>query len=261
MTASGQVAVVLAATSGLLLTGRGGGAAARLRSAGLPRSGSGGGGWVPGPRDRPTGGPAAVPPSWLARCLGVGAAACVLAGRGGPATVLAVGALATWLPGHRAAEDRRRAEQVSAHDLPRVADLLAACLGAGLPVADAAAVVGSAVRGPLGAAVGRAGAALQAGADPQRVWAAAGAPLGPGWSRLVAALERGSASGAPLAGLLRAVADDERDRTRWAAEAAAQRAGVRAIGPLVACYLPAFVLVGVVPVVAGIAGQVVGDLG
>ena len=57
------------------------------------------------------------------------------------------------------------------------------------------------------------------------------------------------------------LADDERDRARWAAEAAAQRAGVRAIGPLVVCFLPAFVLVGVVPVVGGIAGQVVADLG
>jgi hypothetical protein len=61
--------------------------------------------------------------------------------------------------------------------------------------------------------------------------------------------------------LLRALADDERDQARWAAEAAAQRAGVRAVGPLVACFLPAFVLVGVVPLVVGVAEQVVGDLG
>ena len=33
----------------------------------------------------------------------------------------------------------------------------------------------------------------------------------------------------------------------------ARRAGVQAVGPLAACFLPAFVLVGVVPVVVGVA--------
>jgi pilus assembly protein TadC len=140
-----------------------------------------------------------------------------------------------------------------------VADLLAACLEAGLSVADAAAVVGAAVPGRLGAQLGLAGNALLTGADLSAVWSESRPGAG-AWPRLAAALEHGSRSGAPLAGLLRSLADDERDRARWAADAAAQRAGVRAIGPLITCFLPAFVLVGVVPVVVGIAGRVVGDL-
>ena len=36
---------------------------------------------------------------------------------------------------------------------------------------------------------------------------------------------------------------------------AARVAGVQAVAPLAACFLPAFVLVGVVPVVAGVAGS------
>ena len=259
MTRTEQLAVLLAAAAGLLLTGRGSAASARLRAAGLRRESSAGSraGAADGPAVERADSPATAPPDWVPRVCGVGAGVSALTGLGALAAVLVVAALATWLPGRRAADARRRAERGTAHDLPRVADLLATCLEAGLPVPDAAAVVGAAVPGPLGSAVERAGVALRAGASPRVAWSVAG----PAWSRLAVALERGSSSGAPLAALLRAVADDERDRARWAAEAAAQRAGVRAIGPLVVCFLPAFVLVGVVPVVGGIAGQVVADLG
>ncbi len=37
-------------------------------------------------------------------------------------------------------------------------------------------------------------------------------------------------------------------------QAAAERAGVLAVAPLGLCFLPAFVLLGVVPVVAGLVG-------
>ena len=77
---------------------------------------------------------------------------------------------------------------------------------------------------------------------------------------LVAALARAMVSGAPLAETVAAVADDQRRRRRWSAEAAAHRAGVHAVGPLVVCFLPAFVLLGVVPVVLGIAAEVLGGL-
>ena len=257
MTGTGQLAVLLAGAGGLLLAGRGSAAAARLRVVRARPGGSGG----------RSGGAAAAgslelraPPVWLTRVLGAGAGCSVLTGRGALATVLVVAALATWLPGQRASAAQRRAEQAAAHDLPRVADLLAACLEAGLSVGDAAAVVGAAVPGRLGAQLGLAGGALLAGADLSSVWSEASPSTG-AWPRLAGALEQGSTSGAPLAGLLRSLADDERDRAHWEADAAAQRAGVRAIGPLVACFLPAFVLVGVVPVVVGIAGRVVGDLG
>jgi len=253
VTRTAQLAVLLSAAGGLLLTGRGSAASARLRAAGLRRASSAGGPGSPGG----FGSPVTAPPDWVPRLCAVGAGVAALTGRGALAAVLVVAAAATWLPGRRAADARRRAQRVTAHDLPRVADLLATCLEAGLPVPDAAAMVGAAVAGPLGSAVERAGLALRAGVSPRVAWSIAG----PAWSRLAVALERGSSSGAPLAALLRAVADDERDRARWAAEAAAQRAGVRAIGPLVVCFLPAFVLVGVVPVVGGIAGQVVSDLG
>ena len=65
------------------------------------------------------------------------------------------------------------------------------------------------------------------------------------------AVARAAGTGAPLADSVRRLAADERERARWAALERARRAGVQAVGPLAACFLPAFVLVGVVPVVGG----------
>jgi pilus assembly protein TadC len=56
-----------------------------------------------------------------------------------------------------------------------------------------------------------------------------------------------------LASSVRDLAADERERARWDALERARRAGVQAVGPLAACFLPAFVLVGVLPVVVGVA--------
>ena len=108
---------------------------------------------------------------------------------------------------------RRRA--VGAADLPRAADLLASCLESG------AAPRRCPRRGRRrGRRSGRdsgcrAGAVLvRAGGD--LTVTLAGARRGParGWSRSVA---RAAATGAPLADTVRGLADDERERARWAA--------------------------------------------
>ena len=70
------------------------------------------------------------------------------------------------------------------------------------------------------------------------------------------AFARSVESGAPLAGSLARLADDSRRRARWAAEGAARRAGVLAVLPLMLCFLPAFVLLSVVPVVVTLAARV-----
>jgi len=65
---------------------------------------------------------------------------------------------------------------------------------------------------------------------------------------------RASLSGASPAPMLDALAVDQRERQRLAGEAAARRAGVAMVAPLGLCFLPAFVLLGVVPLVAGLLG-------
>ena len=236
-------AALLAGLAGLLVVPSGGPAARRLARLGTGQPSS----------SRP------VAPEWLARWV-VGAAVAgslvaALAGAGAVAVILAVLALAS----SRHGSQRRRAERATrarvARDLPRAADLLASALTAGAAPPVAVAAVADTVSGPVGARLRPVAAALAGG------WEAPAPASGDPTARLVRSLVRAGATGAPLADAVRAVADEERERARWAALERARTAGVRAVGPLAACFLPAFVLVGVVPVVAGIARVLLADWG
>ncbi|MBG0565243.1 type II secretion system F family protein [Actinoplanes aureus] len=139
-------------------------------------------------------------------------------------------------------------------DLPLAADLLAAALRAGAPVDRAAAAVADAMGGPLGARLQRIARSLRLGAGPAEAWAHLSDVTGA--ERLVAAAVRSSASGGALAGALERLAADLRSDRAVAAEAAAQRAGVLIVLPLGLCFLPAFLLAGLVPVLVAVLGDV-----
>ena len=66
---------------------------------------------------------------------------------------------------------------------------------------------------------------------------------------------RSSASGIALAEAVAALAAQCRQDAAHMASATAERAGVLIAGPLGLCFLPAFVCLGIVPVVAGLAGD------
>ena len=210
-----------------------------------------------------------------ARAPQVGFVAVLLLWLGGQAlaaAMVAAGTVVVVLPARRrAAQEATLAEQL-ARDLPHVADLLASCVQAGLAPVVALDAVCAAVGGPTADTLRPVVTALRLGVDPNTAWIGAEegtGPLaaegtGPRFHPLVRplcrALALASETGAPLAATLLTLADQERERARWEAEAAARKAGVRAVGPLGACFLPAFLLVGVVPVVTAIAGQVLTDL-
>ncbi len=150
--------------------------------------------------------------------------------------------------------DVRAARLRAVTDLPLGADLLAAVLRAGAPVDRAASAVAGALGGPLGERLDRVGRSLRLGAEPPEAWAHLADV--PGAGRLVAAAIRSSASGGALAGALTRLADDLRGDRAVAVEAAAHRAGVLIVLPLGLCFLPAFVLAGLVPVVVAVLGDV-----
>ncbi|MEV1144363.1 type II secretion system F family protein [Micromonospora sp. NPDC049799] len=150
-----------------------------------------------------------------------------------------------------AARTRRLRE---AGDLPLAADLLAAALRAGAPVDRSVQAVAGALDGPLAERLGRVGRLLLLGAGPEEAWATLD-PV-PGAERLTAAVRRSANSGAALAGALVRVADDLRADRSSAAEAAARRAGVLIVLPLGLCFLPAFILAGLVPVIVAVLGDV-----
>ena len=196
------------------------------------------------------------------------AAACLLAGLAvallvappvGPALGLGLAAVGPRLLGclePRAVREQR--EQLLA-DLPLVLDLLAACLAGGAPLATAASAVAAAVPGPAGRRLSAVGAALAVGAAPADAWAllagpAAAArdddPLAPA----ARALARAADGGAPVALAVARLATEARADVRARGEQAARRVGVLAVAPLGLCFLPAFVLLGIVPMVIALAG-------
>ncbi len=121
-------------------------------------------------------------------------------------------------------------------------------MSAGAQPDAAADAVGRAVGGPAGDELRRVTAALRLGGDPTATWLS----LPPPQAVIGRAFARAAQTGAPLADLLTGVAAEERGRQRAAAEVAARRVGVHAAAPLGLCFLPAFVLLAVVPVVAGL---------
>lgn len=174
---------------------------------------------------------------------------------GAAAAVLGPGLLARLEP----ASVRRERERLRA-DLPLVLDLLAACLAGGASLPGAAAAVGDAVDGPAGRRLARVATALHVGAPPSTAWLllAGDRPDDDPLGAAARSLARAADSGAAVAAALTRLADDARSQSRSAGAAAARRAGVLAVAPLGLCFLPAFVLLGVVPVVLGLAAPVLG---
>jgi pilus assembly protein TadC len=135
--------------------------------------------------------------------------------------------------------------------LPAALDLLAACLAAGAAPPQALAAVGEAIGGEVGGVLSTVARLAMLGAPVETAWS--GCLGDPRWAPVARAVIRAHQTGAALTDVLVHLADDRRRALRTDAQAAAERAGIAIVLPLGACFLPAFVLVGVVPVVAGFA--------
>ncbi|CCH86134.1 Type II secretion system F domain protein [Modestobacter italicus] len=198
-----------------------------------------------------------APPGTGRRWAEAGAAAAgvfLLLG-GGPGAALAGGCVAVGLERllRRSGTLPDEGPQL-ARDLPVACDLLAVCLTAGTPVGAALAAVGDAVPGPLGERLAEVGALYRLGAAPRRAWSGSPPPLDVLGRTLVRAGESGSA----VVPALQRLAVDLRSSARSQTEAAVRRAGVWVLAPLGLCFLPAFLCLGVVPLVLGIATDVFG---
>lgn len=139
-------------------------------------------------------------------------------------------------------------------------DVLALCLTAGMTVPAAAAATARSAPPTLAAALRRGADLLSLGAPAATAWSAQPDPRsGPVDRRIDAVLRlarRSGSSGSALAQGVDELAAQCRQDASHAAAAAAERAGVLIAGPLGLCFLPAFVFLGIVPVVAGLAGSV-----
>jgi pilus assembly protein TadC len=152
-------------------------------------------------------------------------------------------------------------------------DVLAACLRSGMAVSTAASATAPSAPATLARVLNRAADLLALGAEPATAWTNLPSPqlargpmrVGPDGpvdshaDALLRLARRSASSGAALAEGVSELADRSRHEAADAASAAAERASVLIAGPLGLCYLPAFVCLGIVPVVAGLAGDVLGS--
>ena len=149
----------------------------------------------------------------------------------------------------RAAHEARLLDQI-----PDVVDLLALTTVAGLPAGAAIVAIGDRPGGPLGEAMARAAGRLGRGASTADALDALRA-VGPAARPLLDALLQHDRYGTPLLPALERVAIEARARRRRRAEEAARRLPVVLLFPLVLTTLPAFVLLTVVPLLAGSLGS------
>ncbi|MGI8433518.1 MAG: type II secretion system F family protein [Nocardioidaceae bacterium] len=168
-----------------------------------------------------------------------------LAGVGAPAGL----ALSWWIGRFEPPSVTKAREEVN-RDLPMAVDLLAACLLVGRPVDQALRVVGGAMGGALQTSFESVQARLALGADPVQEWRRVEQQQ-PQLASFARSMARSLESGAPLVDGLGRLGEDLRRARRTALQMRARNVGVKAAAPLAACFLPAFMVIGVVPTVAG----------
>ena len=223
---------------------------------------------VPGPGpaihgDPPGGGEVGSREAGEAPLLRIAASAAValvalffIGGVPGIAGAAVAAAACWWATGRLEAPAARRRRERLAASVPQAVDLMAACLAAGLSPDAALHQVTAAVQPPLAEELGALSARLRVGVDPVTVWRElSGHPQLGGLGRTVS---RAAESGSSVAEAMLRLAEDLRRDTRAQLEARARAVGVKAALPLGVCLLPAFVLVGVVPLVASSVSVLVG---
>lgn len=144
----------------------------------------------------------------------------------------------------------RRRDELE-RDLPMAVHLLGAALASGASVDRALEDVADAMLGPVAEEFGLLRRRLAVDVDPAAVWRSLEGPLAP----IGRALGRAHESGARVTGTVDRLADELLATTRARRAAAVRGVEVQSAAPLGLCFLPAFVLLGVVPMVAAIFGS------
>lgn len=147
----------------------------------------------------------------------------------------------------------RRRQQQLVLEAPQALELMAACLAVGTPPRAACAAVAAAFDGPVAEDLQPVLRAVELGTPDGEAWATlAGHPqLGPAAVDLARSVE----SGTQMVEALRTHARVAREHRRSALQQVARGVGVRSVLPLMLCFIPAFLLLGVVPTVVSAVVQ------
>jgi pilus assembly protein TadC len=150
---------------------------------------------------------------------------------------------------------RRRRERLLL-ETPQALELLAACLAAGMPLRVASSAIVTAFDGPVAEDLGRVDALTALGTAEADAWRVLGdhPQLGAAAQDLARSVE----SGTRLTEGLRQHAEAAREHRRVALQVRARSVGVRSVLPLMLCFIPSFLLLGVVPTVASALAHALG---
>ena len=132
-------------------------------------------------------------------------------------------------------------------EVPQALDLMADGLAAGRPLRAACATVVEAFDGPVAEELGAVLRSVELGAPDGAAWSLLARH--PQLGEAAADLARSVESGTELVAALRHHATAARERRRAALQQRARGVGVRSVLPLMVCFIPAFLLLGVVPTV------------
>jgi pilus assembly protein TadC len=141
---------------------------------------------------------------------------------------------------------RRRRQQLIM-EVPQALELMAACLGAGLPARTACAAVVRTFDGAVADDLGQVLALQQLGVPDVAAWRTLRDH--PQFGLAAADLARSVESGTSMVEGLRHHAATAREARRSELQVRARTVGVRSVLPLMMCFIPSFLLLGIVPAV------------
>lgn len=144
--------------------------------------------------------------------------------------------------------NRRTRHRAIDNELPGVFDLLSLCMSAGMSPHAAIDRIGQCGRGIIAEECRRISSEISTGLSVARALADSDARVGhPGWSRLVDHIIAARLQGTPLTGILRALAEDERQAAGSRLLESASARETLMLFPLVFVILPVTVIVAIFP--------------
>lgn len=148
---------------------------------------------------------------------------------------------------------RRIAQPAGTVEVPTalVLELVSASLASGTSIPRAFTAVGDSIEGPHGDYLARTGRSLLLGASWNEAWANPPETL----AIIPKTLRYAWEFGAPSADSLAAAREASEKESLAGAKERAQRLGVSLVVPLGLCFLPAFIALAVIPIVATLAEQ------
>ena len=188
---------------------------------------------------------------------GAGLVGYLLAEPLGPLAVVIGGvvlATTTVVLGHLEPPSVQRARDQRIQDLPEALDLLGSCLASGLPLRRAVREVAAVTTGPVGEDLKHVVSLVDVGVGERPAWLTVAKRSE--WAATARDIARAADSGTGLQDVLVHHALRARKQAQAARQQRARTLGVRSVWPLMLCFLPAFVVLGIVPTVGSMVTRV-----